>query len=76
MVLAGLLAGITCFTSRKAVELAAIALLVQRSTAPTVNVNVAEDAAVLVTTMLVTTVVVLVLGCVYSVVADVAAAPR
>jgi hypothetical protein len=63
----------TCFKSNAAVELAAIAASLNRSTESTVIVNVAAVAAELVTTMLLITVVVDA-GTVYSVVLDVAAA--
>jgi hypothetical protein len=62
------LAASTCFTSKKAVVLAAIAAVVKRSVPSKVRVKVPAEAAVLVTAMLVTTVVVLVVGTVYNVV--------
>jgi len=65
----------TCFISNIAVELAAIATVLNRSTPSKVIVNVAAVAAELVTTMLLITVVVDD-GTVYSVALDVAAAVR
>jgi hypothetical protein len=65
----------TCFKSNAAVELAAIAASLNRSTESSVIVNVAAVAAELVTTILVTTAVVDD-GTVYRVVLDVAAAVR
>jgi hypothetical protein len=63
----------TCLRSNVAVELAAIAAVVNTSTLSNAMVNVAAEAAELVTTILVTTVVVDA-GTVYSVALDVAAA--
>ena len=63
----------TCFRSKNADELAAIDAPEMTATPSIVIVNVAADAAVLATTILVTTVVVDA-GTVYSVVDDVAAA--
>jgi hypothetical protein len=65
----------TCFKSNIAVELAAIAVVVNKDVPFKPIVKVAADAAVLVTTMLVTTVVVDA-GTVYSVALDVANALR
>jgi hypothetical protein len=65
----------TCFKSIVIVELAAIATVLNKSTASSWIVNVAADAAELVTTILLITVVVDA-GTVYSVVDDVAKAPR
>jgi hypothetical protein len=62
-----------CFRSNVAVELAAMAAVVKISTPSRAIVNVAAEAAELVTTILVTTVVVDA-GTVYSVPDDVAAA--
>jgi hypothetical protein len=61
-------AGITCFKSKNAVELAAIVAVVNMSVPSMVSVNVPAVPAVLVTAMLVTTVVVEVVGTVYNVV--------
>jgi hypothetical protein len=65
----------TCLRSNIAVVLAAIAVVVNSDTPFRPSVNVPADAAVLVTTMLLTTVVVAE-GTVYKVVLDVAAAVR
>jgi len=63
----------TCLRSINAVELAAMAASLNKSTESRVIVNVAEEVAELVTAIFVTTVVVLA-GTVYRVVLDVAAA--
>jgi len=70
-------AGMTCLRSMMTVSFAAIETVVAIATPSMASVYVAPDAAVFVTMMLVTTVVVLVVGTVYKVVAVfVVAAPR
>jgi hypothetical protein len=67
-------AGITCFKSKPNTELAAIDTAGNIITPSILTVAVAEDAALLEITIFVTTVVVLVLGTVYRVALEVAAA--
>lgn len=74
IVLAGLFAGITCFMSIPTTELAGIETAGTTTIVSRAIVAVAVDVVVLANTMFVTTAVVLVLGAVYSVVDDVAAA--
>ena len=69
-------AGIVCLRSKKAVVLAAIATAARIVTESMAMVKVPEEAEVFATAMLVTIVVVLVLGTVYKVAEDVAAAAR
>jgi hypothetical protein len=74
IVAAGLVGGITCFISITVVSKLPTVTVVAALTPAMPRVKVAEELVVLVTNILVSTVVVVVLGCVYRVVLVVAAA--
>jgi len=74
IVAAGLVGGITCFISITVVSKLPTVTVVAALTPAMPRVKVAEELVVLVTNILVITVVVVVLGCVYRVVLVVAAA--